>query len=200
MPDGMTRPMLPAVEKFIGEMRKLYEDGVAENERWETCRALLTEMIADPDVRAHAEAWPVTGFNPKTDKVSNLLFYEDPDYGFVINALIKNPGGYAMIHDHGPSWTIYGVLAGEERIVHYDATRRDDGKFDLSEKHAEICRPGDVDIVPPALIHSEYAGTDKSIAVIVRSQRSGTFEQFRYLEDGSQVVIRGPDQTPYALS
>lgn len=200
MPDGMTRPMLPAVEKFVSEMRGLYEAGVPERERWETCRALLAEVIADPDVKAHARDWPVTGFNPKTDKVSNLLFYEDPDYGFVINALIKNPGGYAMIHDHGPSWTIYGVLEGEERIVHYDAAQREDGKFDLSEKHAEVCNQGDVDVVPPRLIHSEYAGAEKSIAVIVRSQRSGTFEQFRYLEDGSQVVIRGPDQAPYALS
>jgi predicted metal-dependent enzyme (double-stranded beta helix superfamily) len=200
MPDGMTRPMLPAVESFIADMRKLYEEGVPETDRWERCRELLAVMIADPDVQAHAQAWPVTGFNPKTDKVSNLLFYEDPDYGFVINALIKNPGGYAMIHDHGPSWTIYGVLQGEERIVHYDAAQRDDGKFDLSEKHAEICKPGDVDVVPPRLIHSEYAGAEKSIAVIVRSQRSGTFEQFRYLEDGSQVIIRGPDQEPYGLA
>ena len=72
--------------------------------------------------------------------------------------------------------------------------------FDISEKHAEICRPGDIDVVPPNLIHSEYAGDEKSIAVIVRSQRSGTFEQFRYLEDGSQVAIRGPEQEPYSLS
>ena len=200
MPDGMTRPMLPAVEKFVSEMRTIFEARTPETERWEKCRGLLKELIADPDVKAHAQNWPVTGFNPKTDKVSNLLFYEDPDYKFVINALIKNPGGYAMIHDHGPSWTIYGVLEGEERIVHYDAKERGDGKFDLSEKHAEICGPGEVDVVPPRLIHSEYAGEEKSIAVIVRSQRSGTFEQFRYLEDGSQVIIRGPDQAPYSLS
>lgn len=192
--------LLPAARQFVAALRQLFEDGVPEKERWERCRALLGEMIADPEIRAHAQEWPVTGFNPATDRVQNLLFYEDPDYGFVINALIKKPGGYAMIHDHGPSWTIYGVLQGEERIVHYDATARDDGKFELSERHAEICGPGDVDVVPPGLIHSEYAGEEKSIAVIVRSQRSGTFEQFRYLEDGSQVVIRGPEQVPYALA
>lgn len=192
--------MLPAVEKFVAEMRKLFEDGVPETERWERCRALLKEVIADPAVREHAQGWPITGFNPETDRVQNLLFYEDPDYGFVINALIKKPGGYAMIHDHGPSWTIYGVLQGEERIVHYDAAARADGKFDIAERHAEICRSGDVDVVPPKLIHSEYAGDEKSIAVIVRSQRSGTFDQFRYLENGAQVVIRGPEQVPYALS
>lgn len=200
MTETMQRPMLAAAETFVAALRKLYEDGVPELERWERCRGLLKELIADPEIKAHAQAWPVTGFNPKTDKVSNLLFYEDPDYGFVINGLIKNPGGSAMIHDHGPAWTIYGVLQGEERIVHYDAIERDGGGFDLRERHAEICRPGDVDVVPPRLIHSEYAGDEKSIAVIVRSQRSGTFEQFRYLEDGSQIVIRGPDQQPYELA
>lgn len=200
MTETMQTPMLAAAETFVTALRKLYEDGVPELERWERCRGLLKELIADPEIKAHAQAWPVTGFNPKTDKVSNLLFYEDPDYGFVINGLIKKPGGSAMIHDHGPAWTIYGVLQGEERIVHYDAIERDGGGFDVSERHAEICRAGDVDVVPPRLIHSEYAGDEKSIAVIVRSQRSGTFEQFRYLEDGSQVVIRGPDQQPYELA
>ena len=200
MAEAAQKTMLPAAESFIAAMRKLYEDGVPETERWQRCRELLKDLIADPAVKSHAQDWPITGYNPKTDRVQNLLFYEDPDYGFAINALIKRPGGSAMIHDHGPAWTIYGVLQGEERIVHYDATERGDGKFDMAERHAEICRPGDVDVVPPRLIHSEYAGDEKSIAVIVRSQRSGTFEQYRYLEDGSQVVIRGPEQVPYDLA
>lgn len=200
MPDGMTRPMLPAVEKFIEEMRKVFEDGVPEPDRWEICREHLKDLIADPDVMEHAKDWPVTGFNPETNRVQNLLFYEDPDYGFVINALIKNPGGSAMVHDHGSAWTIYGVLSGEERIVHFDADEKPDGRFETKESHSEFCGPGEVDVVKPWLIHSEYAGDEKSIAVIVRSKRSGTFKQYRYLEDGSRVVIKGPEQVPYALA
>lgn len=191
--------MFPAAEKFVADMRQLFADGVPEPERWERCRALLRELIADPEVKEAAKEWPVTGFNPKTDRVQNLLFYEDPDYGFVINALIKNPGGSAMVHDHGPAWTIYGVLSGAERIVHFDAEEADDGKFRIGESHAEICGPGEVDVVPPRLIHSEYAQDEKSIAVIVRSQRSGTFRQFRYLDDGSRVEFGGPEQVPYEL-
>jgi len=61
-------------------------------------------------------------------------------------------------------------------------------------------RQGDVDVVKPWLIHSEFAGDEKSIAVIVRSKRSGTFKQYRYLEDGSRVVIKGPEQVPYELA
>ena len=200
MPDEMTKPMLPAAEKFVEEMRKVFADGVPESDRWDCCRELLKNLIADPEIISHAKNWPVTGFNPNTNRVQNLLFYEDPDYDFVINALIKKPGGYAMIHDHGPSWTIYGVLEGKERIVHFDAEELTNGKFRTTESNAEFCGPGQVDIVPPWLIHSEFAGDEKSIAVIVRSKRSGTFKQFRYLEDGSRIVIKGPEQVPFALS
>ncbi|MEE2655843.1 MAG: hypothetical protein VX434_08785 [Pseudomonadota bacterium] len=200
MPDGMARPMLPAVEAFIGKMRRVFEDNIPEPENWEMCRDFLKELIADPQVKEHAKNWPVTGYNPETDRVQNLLFYEDPDFGFVINALIKNPGGSAMVHDHGSAWTIYGVLSGQERIVHFDAEESPDGRFHTEESHSEFCGPGDVDIVQPWLIHSEYAGEDKSIAVIVRSKKSGTFKQYRYLADGERVIIKGPEQVPYALS
>lgn len=191
--------MFAAAERFIADMRQVFADGVPEPDRWERCRELLKELITDPETKEAAREWPVTGFNPETNRVQNLLFYEDPDYGFVINGLIKNPGGTAMVHDHGPAWTIYGVLAGSERIVHFETEPAGDEKLAIGESHAEICRPGDVDVVQPWLIHSEYAGDEKSIAVIVRSQRSGTFEQYRYLDDGSRVPFGGPEQVPYAL-
>jgi len=197
--ESLTRPMLPAVETFVESMRQVMGRGIGEPECWVSCRALLKKMIADPELISHAQKWPVTGYNPDTDRVGNLLFYEDPDYGFVINALIKKPGGYAMIHDHGSAWTIYGILEGEERIVHYDASEIDGNRV-LEETHSELCGPGDVDIVRPWLIHSEFAQDKKSIAVIVRSQRSGTFEQFRYFEDGTKSEISGPEQIPYALN
>ena len=190
--------MLPAAEAFVAAMRDAFAEGLDGDARWQRCRELLRELIRDPELQRHARDWPVTGFDGK--KVSNLLFYEDPDYGFVMNGLIKNPGGSAMVHDHGPAWTIYGLVAGTERIVRFGACLRDDGKFDITESRSDECGPGDVDIVPPREIHSEYAGERKSIAFIVRSQRSGTFEQYRYMDDGTRVVIGGPEQIPYDLS
>lgn len=194
--------MLPAAERLVADLRQAFADGLEETARWRHCRGLLQTLLGDGELRAHAEAWPVTGFDGR--KVSNLLFYVDPDYGFAINALIKNPGGRAMVHDHGPSWTIYGLLRGTERIVRYDAAPcgndSDCGRFHLTETEARTCGPGEVDIVPPGQIHCEFAGDEKSIAVIVRSRRSGTFDQFRYLDDGSRTVMRGPEQIPYKLS
>ena len=193
----MTREkMLPAVEEFISDMRDVFAE-INSDEKWGRCRQLLGKLLADSELQKHAKDWPVGGFDGK--KVDNLLFYEDPDHGFVINGLIKNPGGRAMIHDHGKAWTIYGVLAGEERVVRYREIKKDDGEVGFEEEHAVMCRPGDVDVVPPWEIHSEYAGDEKSIAVIVRSQRSGTFEQYRYLDDGGKVQFPGPNQVPYDL-
>ena len=195
--DMERKTMLPAAERFVAGMRRAFAAGVEERACWEKCRELLKELIADPELRRQAGNWPVGGFDGK--KVDNLLFYEDPDYGFVMNALIKNSGGRAMIHDHGPTWTIYGLVQGTERIVRYKARERAGGRFDITEAGAEVCGPGDIDIVAPGVIHSEYAGDEKSIAFIVRSQRSGTFEQYRYLDDGSRVVFRGPNQVPFEL-
>tara|TARA_R110000868_G_scaffold4155_28_gene25517 strand:- start:356 stop:925 length:570 start_codon:yes stop_codon:yes gene_type:complete len=186
------KPMLPAVEKFVAGMRdvcaRIEGDG-----KWGRCRDLLAEMLKDPALQRHAGDWPVGGFDGK--KVDNLLFYEDPDYGFVINGLIKNPGGLAVPHDHGQAWTVYGVLAGAERIVQMTP-----GENGFTEGEASECGPGDVDIVPPWRIHAEYAGDEKTIAVIVRSQRSGTFEQFRHNDDGSKTQFPGPNQVPYELA
>jgi len=193
----MTREkMLPAVEEFISDMRAVFAE-INSDEKWGRCRQLLGNLLADSELQEHAKDWPVGGFDGK--KVDNLLFYEDPDHGFVINGLIKHPGGRAMIHDHGKAWTIYGVLAGEERVVRYREIKKDDGEVGFEEEHAVICGPGDVDVVPPWEIHSEYAGDEKSIAVIVRSQRSGTFEQYRYMDDGGKARFPGPNQVPYDL-
>jgi predicted metal-dependent enzyme (double-stranded beta helix superfamily) len=189
--------MLPAAEKFVAEMRQACASGLDGRARWERCRELLQELLADPEMKRHAQSWPVGGYDGK--KVDNLLFYEDPDYGFVVNALIKPPGGRAMVHDHGPSWTIYGVLEGCERIVRYEATQQADGSVALAETDARFCEPGDVDVVAPREIHSEFAGERKSIAVIVRSQRSGTFDQLSY-EGGRPTTMRGPNQVPFELA
>ena len=188
----MDRPrMLPAARKFVDEMRDVCvaTDGPDDAARWERCRELLVVLLADADVQAHARSWPVGGYDGK--KVENLLFYEDPDYGFVLNGLIKNPGGLAVPHDHGKSWTVYGVLSGSERVV-----RLKDGAGGLEEDWASNCGPGTVDIVPPWEIHAEYAGDEKTVAVIVRSQRSGTFDQYRYV-DGNKEKIRRPGTSAF---
>ena len=190
------KKMLLAVEKFIVDFREVCKKEKNEN-KWQICRNLLQHLLRDNELQCHAQDWPVGGFDGK--KVDNLLFYEDPDYKFVINGLIKNPGGRAMIHDHGKAWTVYGVLAGEERVVRYREIVNSQGIAGFEEASSIQCGPGDVDVVAPWEIHSEYAGVEKSVAVIIRSQRSGTFEQYRYQDSGGKGKFPGPNQVSFEL-
>jgi predicted metal-dependent enzyme (double-stranded beta helix superfamily) len=72
-------------------------------------KILLEVLVNDPAMRAHAKTWPCT------EGHKNLLLYEDTDYGFVVNAVVRTPGREGRVHDHAHAWTAYGVLDGMER-------------------------------------------------------------------------------------
>ncbi|MEM7704306.1 MAG: hypothetical protein AAF358_02080 [Pseudomonadota bacterium] len=205
IPTDDTQPMLPAVKRFISQLRDLHANEPDEAIRWSAAAERLQELLADPEVKAHARNWPTSPAKLGLEgKHANLIFYQDPDYGFVINGLIKKPAAKTTIHDHGRSWTLYGVLDGTESVLRF---RRTDGGApgDLPQR-AEVeatetvhVGEGHVDCIAPWEIHAEY-NDDKatSTAVIVRSQKSGTFIQnIFYQKDNSVEQYHGPEQIPY---
>ncbi len=112
----------------------------------------MKELLEDPEVREASKGWPVSGFVVSSEerRAGNLLFYEDPDYGFVINGQVheasRPQGEPRRAHDHGAIYTAYGLLDGHERITLYKRT--DDGS---KPDHAEVektsdylAAPGDV--------------------------------------------------------
>ncbi len=103
---------------------------------------VLAELLADPEVITAAKHWP--DCVPANGRAENLLFYEDPDYGFAINGLTKGEarqGQRARIHDHAHIYTLYGVLDGHERVVRYD--RLDDrSRPDYAEIRESCDVPG----------------------------------------------------------
>lgn len=194
--------LIGPAQRFVDAVRTLFADGLEEKVLWDRIGDELRVLLADPDLQAHTKTWPDTkkGDGPP----SNLLFYEDPDYGFVLNALVKGPGAVTNVHDHGPSWTLYGVLEGGEHIERYkriDGNPVDMGPATLDPDGAFDVTPGYIDVVPPWQIHQEINGDHRTIGFIVRSQRSGTFRQFRYQPDTGDVTeYGGPTQIPFALT
>jgi hypothetical protein len=87
------------------------------------------------------------------------------------------------------------VLEGEERVVRYrrnGTALEEDGDYKV--------RPSFIDIVPRRMIHAEFAGPTRTVAVIVRSERVGGFPQGRFdLATGAASEAPGPEQVPYAL-
>ena len=194
-----------ALDRFITKTRELFAAEPDEEKRWTQLAPALKELLADPDVQAASKRWPVNIF---TDRAENLLFYEDPDFGFVVNALKRDPTSAPVrttqnskwrgIHDHAHIYTLYGVLVGHEMIERYvpaEGVERRDDYVKIEQVGNFKVEPGDVDLVRPYEIHAERSLGEETVAVIIRSQKSGDFLQGRYdYENGHYWQGYGPRQ------
>lgn len=188
-----------AFERFIASARRLFAEEKDAGRRWERLKPLLRELLADPGIREQSRHWPECR---QAERADNLLFYEDPDFGFVVNGLTKNPRTRTQIHDHAHNWTLYGVLDGTETIERYE--RLDDGSrpdyADVKLTFRCGVGPGDVDLVPPYQIHAEESGEGRTVAIIVRAEKAGGFLQGRY-DPATKRYWQGygPRQIPYEI-
>lgn len=191
---------MSAVKSFIAAARKVHAEEADPATRWEKMKPLLQTLLADPSVKEQSRHWP--DCSQGGDRAENLLFYEDPDYKFVINGLIKAPHTRTAIHDHAHNWTLYGVLDGTENIERYD--RLDDGsKADYADVKKTVdvtVAAGKIDLVPPYAIHAEESGGERTVAIIVRAEKAGGFLQGRY-DPATKKYWQGygPKQLPYDL-
>jgi len=189
-----------SLSRFVRKTRALFAKEPDLEKRWNALRPILAELLADPEVIEASKHWP--DCVPANGRAENLLFYEDPVYGFAINGLTKGDarqGGQARIHDHAHIYTLYGVLDGHEKIVRYDRIddRSKPGYAEIKESSNVLCGPGEIDLVKPYEIHTELTVGERTVAVIIRSQKGGDFNQGRYIPEKNQYYESlGPRQTP----
>lgn len=194
----MAQQRLPVFQKFIDDVRAVWAREKSTEARMKATTELLRGLVANETLRAHSREWP------STEGHKNLLLYEDPDYGFAINAVVRTPGRKGSVHDHAHAWTAYGVLDGMEKLERFerldDGTK--DGFADVRLTSVTEGRGGSVDLVPPYDIHAEQGGPARSVAVIVRSERvAGKVLQGRY--DPVKKTARqgeGPTQVSFELA
>lgn len=197
----MPEDRLPAFDKFIAELRDTWARHQEVGEAMEQCTSPLRTFITDRSVIEHAKTWP------STEGHKNLLFYEDPDHGFIINAVVRpgprdTPSSFDA-HDHATAWVLYGLVEGTETLQRYD--RLDDGSIpgyaEIALRDAPVGGPGTIDLVPPFDPHTEVPGPRRSVAVIVRSERLvGRKLQGRYyMAEQRRGEGEGPTQVPYGL-
>jgi predicted metal-dependent enzyme (double-stranded beta helix superfamily) len=196
----MALPAESAFNRFIAATRELFTQEKDPARRWENLAPLLRELLADDAVRECSKTWPECAHK---ERAENLLFYEDPDFGFVVNGLTKAPHTRTQIHDHAHNWTLYGVLDGTETIQRYQ--RMDDGsKADFAEIRGVSklrAGPGDVDLVCPWEIHAEASGEERTVAIIVRAEKAGGFLQGRYDPVNKKYWQGyGPIQVPFKIA
>jgi len=183
--------------QFVNGMRGLWSAPLADEARWQRAGELLAVLLRNETLAHDAATWPSN--EESGGRYSNFLFYEDAALGFVVNGLVKSAGSATPVHDHGDSWTIYGVLTGRERILHYALGGADAGP--LTVVAACDAGRGFVDVVPPGRIHAEIAGPERTVAIIVRSRKVGGFLQNMYDPATGAIARRpGPLQRPFRLT
>lgn len=188
-----------SIERFTAAVRELFVQKHDDAERWRRVGQLLPILLEDPELQASAKSWPTTQYDAAA---TNLLFYEDPDYKFVINGLVKGANAATPVHDHAHTWTAYGVIEGSEKVLRYAiaAGDRNGDRVVLEPAGEYLVAPGYVDVVPPHEPHAEIAGAGRTVAVIVRSERVGGFPQNMYDLDSGRIERRpGPTPVPHPL-
>jgi len=190
-----------SLERFINKTRELFSRESEPEKRWVAMHPFMEELLDDPKVIEAAKKWPTC--QRIDNRTQNLLFYEDPDYKFVLNGMVfsadRDYGVPDRLHDHGHIYTLYGLLDGKQRILRYE--RIDDrSKSDYAEVKSisnSECGPGEVDLVRPWEIHAEASAGERVVALIARSEKSGGFLQGRYIpEKNSYWQGYGPIQVP----
>jgi predicted metal-dependent enzyme (double-stranded beta helix superfamily) len=186
-----------ALDRFVAKTKELFASEPDVDKRWEALTPILAELLADPAVVEASKNWP--DCVPADGRAENLLFYVDDEYGFAINGLTKVPGrGKSRIHDHAHIYTLYGVLDGHESIERYDRlddrSRPDYAEIKLASE-VEV-GPGEIDLVLPYEVHRENTIGERTVAVIIRSEMGGTFNQGRYIPEKNEYFESlGPRQT-----
>jgi predicted metal-dependent enzyme (double-stranded beta helix superfamily) len=192
-----------ALDRFVSKTRELFAQESDPEKRWTQLAPVLSELLADPEVLEASMEWPECV--PSNGRAENLLFYEDPDFGFAINGLIKDKtrqGQRPRIHDHAHIYTLYGVLDGHERIERYDRVddRSRPNYAEIKKSVDMMVGPSEIDLVRPYEIHTEVTVGERTVAVIIRSQKGGDFNQGRYdPETFEYFESLGPRQTPWQM-
>jgi predicted metal-dependent enzyme (double-stranded beta helix superfamily) len=188
---------LPVFDKFIQDLRAAWAELPDMEARMKRGQRLLESLLNDETMRRAARSWP------STEGRKNLLFYQDPDYGFAINGVVREPGRKGSIHDHAHAWTAYGVLDGTESLERFRRVddRSQEGYAKLELESVSEGKPGKVDLVPPYDIHAEQGGPTRSVALILRSERvAGKVLQGSYDRENNRVRrIEGPVNIPYEI-
>jgi len=189
---------LAVFEKFIQDLRAAWSELPDMEARMKKGQRLLEALVKDESLRQASRSWP------STEGRKNLLFYEDPDYGFAINGVVRLPGRKGSIHDHAHAWTAYGLLDGTESLERFRRIddRSKEGHAELELESVTQGTPGKVDLTPPFDIHAEQGGPTRSVAIILRSERvAGKVPQGSYSMEGNLYrQIEGPTNIPYNIT
>ncbi len=128
------------------------------------CRAALrsdTGPGGREAVRGHLlralndEGFIAENIPPEADAERTVL-YEDPELGFCICAHAYSGARHGRPHDHGPTWAIYGQVAGETEMTDWEVvTPPGEGRpGKVRRRRSYRLRPGEAHLYDVGDVHA----------------------------------------------
>jgi hypothetical protein len=139
--------MAYTLEQFAADIHTALQADRNEAGR-EAVRKLVERALADPEF--------VGNYVPADSDQERKVLYEDPDLGFCICAHAYKGEKMGKPHDHGPTWAIYGQVAGETEMTDWRMVAPPaggkPGKVEQTRRY--LLRPGDAHAYAPGAIHA----------------------------------------------
>ena len=97
------------------------------------------------------------------------VLYEDPDLGFCICGHVYPGEAKGSPHDHGSSWAIYGLAAGDTEMTDWEIVEKGEGDKPSLVRPVRTydMKPGDCHYYPAGAVHSPNR-TGKSVTRLIR--------------------------------
>ena len=139
--------MAYTLDEFAGDCRAALEADSGPQGR-ETVRQHLIRALTDEQFIAE--------HIPADADTERKILYEDPKLGFCICAHAYHGAKHGKPHDHGPTWAIYGQVAGETEMTDWSLVTPPEngqpGKVKLERSYK--LSPGDAHAYDVGAIHA----------------------------------------------
>ncbi|MFQ5915846.1 MAG: cysteine dioxygenase [Nitrospinota bacterium] len=150
-------------DEFVGEVALGLRSARNDDQATQVVEKALRRLLEDG-------GWlPPQYRTPNPETYARNLVYRHPDLGFVVVAMVWQPGQGTPVHDHGGIWCVEGVMKGSVRITQYDPvgdTRSENG-VQLRESGLFVSHIGDTGrLIPPFEFHKIENVSDRTAITI----------------------------------
>ena len=147
------------LEQLSSDIRMTLKDDAGPKGK-QAVAGLVSKVLLDQDFIAKH-------LTPEQCRPRKVL-YEDPELGFCICGHVYEGAAKGAPHDHGSSWAIYGVAAGDTEMTDWKIVKKaEGGSPNLVEPvKTYMMKPGDSHVYDVGAVHSpNRAGPTKLVRI-----------------------------------
>ena len=144
--------MAYTLEQFSTDIRRELKADPGLAGKQAVCKLVAKVLMDDEFIAKH--------LTPEQCKPRKVL-YEDPELGFCICGHVYEKPAHGAPHDHGPSWAIYGLAAGDTEMTDWRIVRKGEGDQPtlVEPVRSYVMKRGDSHLYDVGAVHSPKRDT-----------------------------------------